>query len=295
MNQNATETTVTNGAPNAQAGQAAQQAKLKGNQKRAGGSLIKRFVGNRNTVTILGILACIATLIIGYNYRVSVAISPVTIPYAKQNIPSRTLITSDMIGNIKVTSTYTNTATNLIKNASSVVNKYASYKTSIPRGSLFYKEQIIEADEMPDAAFANIADGYTIFPLTVDDKKTYFNSIRAGDYIDLYVSAQEQTEDKNAENKVIIAKLVESIKVLAVKDSKGKNILKNTVDNGRPTQLLFAVEEDMFLLLKKAENVDLHVEIMPVLRNESYTQKQGETIVSSQDLRDFILTRCVEF
>ena len=290
MNQNATETTSMTTAPNAEA---AQKAKLKGNQKRAGGSLIKRFVGNRNTVTILGILACIATLIIGYNYRVSVAISPVTVPYAKQNIPSRTLITSDMIGNIKVTSTYTNTATNLIKNASSVVNKYASYKTNIPRGSLFYKDQIIEADEMPDAAFANVADGYTIFPLTVDSEKTYFNSIRAGDYIDLYVSAQEKTEDDTASRKVIIAKLVESIKVLAVKDKKGKNILKNTMENGKPAQLLFAVEEEMFLLLKKAENVDLDVTIMPVLRNDNYTAKQGETLVSSEDLRAFILERCV--
>ena len=266
-----------------------------GNQKRSSGSLIKRFVGNRNTVTILGILACIATLIIGYNYRVSVAISPVTIPYAKQNIPARTLITSDMIGNIKVTSTYTNTASNLVQNASEVVNKYASYKSNIPRGSLFYNDQIIDADEMPDAAFANMADGYTIFPLKVTENETFFNSIRAGDYIDLYVSAQEKTEDKDASKKIIIAKLVESIRVLAVKDDEGQNILKNQMDNGTPTQLLFAVEEDMFLLLKKAENVDLNVKIIPVLRNSNYTVKQGETNVSSEDLRGFILERCIEF
>lgn len=291
MNQNSTETTSMTTAPNAEA---AQKAKLKGNQKRAGGSLIKRFVGNRNTVTILGILACIATLIIGYNYRVSVAISPVTIPYAKQNIPARTLITSDMIGNIKVSSTYTNTASNLIQTASSVVNKYASYKSNIPKGSLFYADQIIEADEMPDAAFANMADGYTVFPLKVTENETFFNSIRAGDYIDLYVSAQEKTEDKDASQKIIIAKLVESIRVLAVKDEEGQNILKNQMENGTPTQLLFAVEEDMFLLLKKAENVDLDVKIMPVLRNSNYTEKQGETMVSSEDLRGFILERCIE-
>ena len=147
---------------------------------------------------------------------------------------------------------------------------------------------------MPDAAFANMADGYTVFPLKVTENETFFNSIRAGDYIDLYVSAQEKTEDKDASQKIIIAKLVESIRVLAVKDEEGQNILKNQMENGTPTQLLFAVEEDMFLLLKKAENVDLNVKIMPVLRNSNYTEKQGETMVSSEDLRGFILERCIE-
>ena len=41
---------------------------VNGNKKKSNGGILKRFVGNKNTVTILGILACIATLIIGYNY-----------------------------------------------------------------------------------------------------------------------------------------------------------------------------------------------------------------------------------
>ena len=44
-----------------------------------------------------------------------------------------------------------------------------------------------KSEEMPDAAFANIEDGYTIFSLEVDKESTYANSIRAGDYIDLYM------------------------------------------------------------------------------------------------------------
>lgn len=268
---------------------------VKGNQKRTKGSLIKRFIGNKNTVTILGILACIATLIIGYNQRVSSAISPVTIPYAKTEIPTRTLISYDMVGNIKVAKKYVNVASNLIVNAKEVVNKYASYKTSIPKGSLFYDKQVIDADEMPDAAFANIPDGYTIFSLDVSATSTYYNSIRAGDYIDLYVLASEDTEDEQATEKVVFAKLVESIRVLAVKDNKGKNILKNDLENGTPSELLFAVEEDMYLLLMKSEFVQgLNVTIMPVLRNTNYTQKKGETLISSDDLKAFILERCVE-
>ena len=263
---------------------------MKGNKKNNAGGILKRFIGNKNTVTILGILACIATLIIGYNYRVRVAIDPISVPYAKQNIPTRTLITSNMVGKIKISKSYTKNAGNLVLYEKNVVNKYVSFKTSIPKGSLFYKEQLIEAEEMPDSVFSNIPDGTTIYSLDVSAKSTYYNSVRAGDYIDLYVKAT----DKDDENKTIYAKLVESIRVLAVKDNKGNNIIKNRVENGKPSELLFAVPDDMFLLLKKAEFIDLKVEIEPVLRNEQYTKDANETLVKSEELKEFILERCEE-
>ena len=258
------------------------------NKKRGSGSLIKRFVGNRNTVTFLGLLACVAVLIIGYNYRVNVAISPVSVPYAKQDLPARQLITSDMLGVIKIASTYTTTAKNLVQDSSKVVNKYVSYKTNIPKGSLFYNEQLLEAEDMPDAAFSNIPDGYTIYSLAVDEKSSYFNSIRAGDYIDLYVGAI----DKDG-NKLIFAKLIESIRVLVVKDSNGVNITKNRLDNGKPSELLFAVEEANYILLMQAENVkDVKFEIEPVPRNSKYTQAAGNTQVSSEELKAYIERYC---
>ena len=259
---------------------------VKGNKKKTNGGLIKRFVGNKNTVTILGILACIATLIIGYNYRVKLSINPINVPYAKQNIATRTLITSEMVGNIKISTTYTQNADNLVTNAKSVVGKYVSFKTSIPKNSLFYKEQLIDAEDLPDHAFSNIPDGYTIYSLGVNKDTSYYNSIRAGDYIDLYLHAK----DKEEEDKVIYAKFIESIRVLAVKDSKGNNITKNRTENGVPSELLFAVEEDLYQLLMKAEFLGLKVE--PVLRNAQYTKDEGETQVKSEEIRAFILDQC---
>lgn len=250
-------------------------------------SIFKRLIGNKNTVTLLGVIACIATLIIGYNYRVNNAISPITVPYAKESIPARTLITSDMVGRIKLASNYVTDSSNLIKNVNKVVNNYVSYKTNIPKGSLFYKETVKEADEMPDAAFANIADGFTIFSLAVTVDSTFGNSIRAGDYIDLYMSATNPTD-----NLVIYARLIESIRVLAVKDSKGNNILKSTVANGKPSELLFAVPEELYLLLMRSQAItSTKISIEPVLRNRAYTAAAGETQVSSEQLRNFINDR----
>lgn len=253
-------------------------------KKRKNGSIFKRLLGNKNTVTILGVLACVATLVVGYNYRVNNAISPITVPYAKESIPSRTLITSDMVGRIKLASNYVTDSSNLIKNVNEVVNNYVSYKTNIPKGSLFYKESIKTSDEMPNAAFANIADGFTIFSLGVTVDSTFANSIRAGDYIDLYMSATNPTDKL-----VIYAKMIESIRVLAVKDSKGNNILKSTVANGKPSELLFAVPDELYLLLMRAEAItSTKITIEPVLRNQAYTEAAGETKVSSEQLRNFI-------
>ena len=127
-------------------------------KKRKNGSIFKRLLGNKNTVTILGVLACVVTLVVGYNYRVNNAISPITVPYAKESIPSRTLITSDMVGRIKLASNYVTDSSNLIKNVNEVVNNYVSYKTNIPKGSLFYKESIKTSDEMPYARKAGNDD-----------------------------------------------------------------------------------------------------------------------------------------
>ena len=76
---------------------------------------IKRFIQNKNTVTILCILAGILVLVIGYNYRVNKAIDLVSIPYALKEIPRKTQITKEMIGHVKV-------PRNNIKNAKNIIN-----------------------------------------------------------------------------------------------------------------------------------------------------------------------------
>ena len=129
---------------------------------------IKRFLGNKNTVTILGVVAGVLVLYIGYNFRVKQAIKPVTVPYALKEITSRTKITEEMIGYMEVSNTVIENSPNLIKNASELINNYASYGVTIPAHSLFYKENIMTKAEMPDSAFANIPDGYTIYSLNVD-------------------------------------------------------------------------------------------------------------------------------
>ena len=65
---------------------------------------LKRFIGNKNTVTILCVVAGVVVLYVGYNYRVSSAINPTTIPYARNTLEARHVITAEDIGYMEVNS-----------------------------------------------------------------------------------------------------------------------------------------------------------------------------------------------
>ena len=45
---------------------------------------VKKVLTNKNTVTIIGVLAAIVILYVGYNYRIKKAVNPITVPYATQ-------------------------------------------------------------------------------------------------------------------------------------------------------------------------------------------------------------------
>ena len=248
---------------------------------------IKRFLGNKNTVTIIGVILGVIVLYIGYNWRVNQAVTPVRIPIAKKAIGSRELITEDHIAYVEVSKKMTRAQKNLVTNASGVVGMRVAYGTSIAPNSPFYSEMLMTEAEMPDSAFANIPDGFTIYSLGVNLHTTYGNSIFPGNYIDLYIKATDDI------NKVIYGKLIESIEVLAVKDSRGQHVFESTVETRQPSELLFAVPDDMYLLLMKAEYVSSVQLINPVPRNASYSADPGDTFVSGDYIRDFILSKTV--
>ncbi len=249
---------------------------------------LKRFLGNKNTVTILGVVIGVVVLYMGYQWRVSQAVTPVNIPYAKQELTSRTLITDDMVGQISVPKSLINSSPNLITASSDVINKYVTYGAIIPENSFFYTTLLVEKDKMPDSAFADIPDGYTIYSLSVDLHSTYGNSIYPDNYIDLYIKATD------TDGKTIFGKMIESIKVLAVKDAEGRHVFETATESRQPAELLFAVPNNMYSLLMKAGYVpNGGIEIIPVPRNASYSANPGDTQVSSEYIQEFILNQSV--
>lgn len=251
------------------------------------GFKLKKFFQNKNTVTILGVVLGVLIIFFGYNYRVNQAIQPVDIPYAKVSIQPRTRITEDMIGIAQVPPAMVKGK--VIKIPNLIVGKWSNYNAYIPFGSMFYEDNIITESRLPDSAFINIRDGFTAFNLPVDVDLTYGNSMFPDNFIDIYLKALDP------DGKVIYGKLVENVKILAVKDNSGEHVFENSEQTRRPSILLFAVPEDIHLLLRKAlylQNVrTIAAELVPVPTTQSYKSGNKENltpIISNQELKLFL-------
>ena len=245
---------------------------------------IKRFLSNKNTITILGVLLGIVVLYIGYNWRVDQAIDTVMVPYARQTITATSEITQEMINTTEVLRNFVSSNDNLITQTSQLVNSSnpvcVNYGTSIPEGACFYREQTIECNRLSKKVTENIPDGYTLFTMSVNIHTTYGNSMYPGDYIDLYVRMN------GTDNRIVFGKLIESIEILDVRDTQGNSVFL-TSEIETPSELLFAVPDDLFWLLSVSTEIS-SLELVPVPRNASYTSNPGETAVSSEYLRNLI-------
>ena len=232
---------------------------------------IKRFFQNKNTVTIIAILISLGILYWAYNYRIKKATEPVLVPYATQDIAPRALITSDMVSTKKVPGGIVDEGT--LKSISEIVGKYVSDKAMIPNNSIFYMDAVTTWEDLPSSLYSDIPDGNTIVALPVTLDTTYGNSIYPGNYIDLYYKTILSS------GKIMIGKFVESINVLAVVDSSGNNIFETIKVESQPAYLIFSVDEETHLLLRKAGYLD--GTIFPVPRNADYSKNPKKTRIVS--------------
>ena len=234
---------------------------------------IKRFLKNKNTVTIIAVLASIGILYWAYYYRIQEEIKPVSVPYATRTIGPRTLITNDMVSFKKASRSMIRN--NVIVSSKSIIGKYSSNKVVIPEGSMFYTSTILDLENLPSSLFEDIPPENTVVYLDVDLNSTYGNSIYPGNAIDIYFRDGK-----------LLGRFISSIKVLAVVDGSGNNVFE-TVDNPKqPASLMFSVPDDIYVLIKKA--VTKGYELFPVPRDKYYTQNAKTTAVASAQIEDHI-------
>ena len=259
-----------------------------------GNTGIKKFLSNKNTVTVLGVVLAVVVLYIGYNYRVRTAITPVSVPYAKETISPGTQITESMVGTMEIPQKMAN-SNNILRNQGDVIDKYSNADTVIPEGSLFYKRNVVEKEQLPANIILDYPKGYVLYNMPVDTESTYGNSIYPGNYIDIYLKAVNKVSDdqiakgnKDAD-KIMYGKFIENVKVLAVKDSNGQPVFSNLEDNKVPAMIVFAVPEDYYILLKTASYLRTYdSSLIPVPTNESLKDEPGDLEISSKELRDKI-------
>ena len=251
---------------------------------------LKKFLTNKNTVTVVGVILAIVVLYVGYNMRINQAITPVTVPYALEEINPSTQITEDMVGTKEIPGSMVDDT--IITNSADVIDMYANGDSVIPEGSLFYKRSVVTRDQLPDSIILDYPKGYVLYNLSVDMASTYSNSIYPGNYIDIYLKVQNAEGNENgviAEDRIMVGKLLSNVKVLAVFDSSGNNVFANLDEKTTPAQIIFAVPEEYHILLRKASFLRAYEsEIIPVPTAESLEDEPGDVELSSEDLRNFI-------
>lgn len=248
---------------------------------------LKQILSNKNTVTFIGIILIAIVLYGFYRWNLNKLTSPIRVPYANQTINPRTKITSDMISYLEIPST--SIKGNVITNSNDLINMYTNVNASIPSGSLFYQSQVVKQEELPDSFLVNIQDGYVPYNFSVDTKSTYGNSIYPGNYVDIYFKG-------NQDGKIMVGKLLENVKVLAVKDSSGRHVFETTDSDRVPSQLILAVTSDIHLLLRKAEYIS-GVSIIVVPNNTSINlddeDEEVSITVKSETIKNYIEERSV--
>lgn len=240
---------------------------------------LKKFLSNKNTITILGVLLGVVVIYIGYSWRVTKSIQPVSIPISSSIMIAGTRITEENIAYTDIPKDVISNMDNIITNVDDIKGKIVSYDSKIPQNGFFFSENVMDEEEMPDSLFSNIQDGYTIFGLEVDNKSTNGNAIFPGSTIDLYLAS-------DIDGLALYTRFISSIQVLAVRDEDGKDVFIDRDNPGEPAIMSFAVPEYLYLLLSRAQLTGFTIKL--VGRNDSYSENAAPTTMVSEELEALI-------
>ena len=246
---------------------------------------IMRFLKNKNTVTVIGVIAIVGILWGGYYIQLQRTVKPVSVPVAATTIQPRTQITTEMIKYVDVPEAYI--SDNAIRNESELLNMYANYNTVIPEGSMFYNEAITTKQALPNYILTLLKEGE--FAVSYDLNSTDMTNgwgIMPGDKIDLYMRVTTE------EGSVMLGKLIENIEIIAAVDGEGNNVYEVNDGSRKPEKLIFGVKEDVFLLLLRSNYLD--IEMFPVQHGTWIDDKEATTQLTTQELVDYIKARSIQ-
>ena len=240
---------------------------------------LKRFFTNKNVVTIILVIVILVVLYFGYSGSIKKQTNPVSMPTAAEKIKPKTKITSEHVVYKQIPASMIDE--NAIRNTSNILNKYTNINVTIPEGSLFYEEWLVDEENLPGNWIEQLdyEAGELGYYMQVDVASTLGNNVLPNTYIDMYMKATDEN------GTIIFGKLMKNVKVLVVHDGNGNNVFDDSENVGSPAKIGFAVNQDMYILLKKADYLDLDLVVAP---RGATVPSEDYVIVTSSTLRDYI-------
>ncbi len=225
----------------------------------------KKLLANKNVVTILGMILIVIVLYLFYTWRVNSATDRVSVPTAANDIEKMTEIKESDILMVDVPTAALRG--NVVYSKKRVVGRFSGINSKIPQGSFFYYSSesgagnIVEKDDLPTAFLFefDLDKDVVAYNYSVNVETTYSNSIRPGKYIDVYLRIKNDDDEGYK-----TGKLISDLKVLAVKDSAGRNVFSGTNENRTPSMIIFGAPYHYNALLRAAENLSSKIDIIIV-------------------------------
>lgn len=244
---------------------------------------LKKFLSNKNTVTILGVFLGIIVLYVGYNWRVNEKVKFISVLYAKEEIGSNTQITPEMVGTIKVNSELIKNSPNIVQGFGQITDKdgeffFVNFDSTIPKGGILYKDSLISKGDKPDSKLEKVPDGYRYFYFEVDLASTLGNAISPGASIDIYAYV-------NSRDQKMFGKLYSNVNVIDVVD--GSWATTAGAQEKRPDLLIALVTEEDYRFLEKTKRTS-GVELIPAPNNKAFKDIEGGTEISSFELQMYV-------
>jgi len=245
---------------------------------------LKRFFTNKNVVTIVLVLVILVVLYLGYSGSIKKQTNPVNMPTAAKKINPKTKITSEMVTYKQIAASMIDE--NAVRDSALILNKYTNVNVTIPEGSLFYQEWLVDAANLPGNWIEQLdyEKGELGYYMSVNIESTLGNNVLPDTYIDIYM----KTTDENGT--IMFGKLMKNVKVLVVHDASGTNVFDNAETSGAPAKIGFAVSQEYYMLLKKIEYLKEQLVIVP---RGATVPSEDYVIVTSSTLRDYIDARTI--
>ncbi len=240
---------------------------------------IKSGLLNRNTVTILGVLAGVIILWLIYSSTLNKAVNPIKVPVANKELTAGTIITKDDIDYVEINSDVLKKAS-VITKSSQLIGYYINNDTSVTEGAMFYDSQVVTKDELTTRDIEKAPEGYKIYWMDVDLSTTYANSIYPGDKIDLWLKT-------DMDSMYIYEEFITSIEVIAVRDASGYDVFGDATTSRTPAVLVFAVKDEMYDYLSYINYLS-NTKLYPVPRNKAYTDAAAEPEIVNDLLIQYI-------
>ena len=152
---------------------------------------------------------------------------------------------------------------------------------------MFYEEAVTNKEALPNYILSLLKEGE--FAVSYDLSETDYTNgwgIMPGDKIDFYMRV---TSD---EGSVMLGKFLENVEIIAVTDDAGNNVYEVNDGSRTPSKLIFGVKEDIFLLLLRANYID--IEMFPVQHGAWIDDSEATTKLTTQELIDYIKARTVQ-